>query len=285
MAVFRKRTHTPTPKKKDIPAGLWTKCPLDGEMVYTKDLEANWNVFPISGYHERLSTRRRIALLIDEGTWQETDARLASKDPLKFTAGGSYPERVAQHQKKSGLRDSVVCGHGLMDGLPVSLAIMDFSFMGASMGSVAGEKVTRAIERAIKMKCPCVVVCASGGARMQEGILSLMQMAKTSAALAKLRAAGLPYIAVLTNPTMAGVMASYATLGDVIVAEPGALIGFAGARVIKDTTKQTLPAGFQTAEFLLKHGLIDQIVSRIEMRDRLREILSALHLRRKPATA
>ena len=192
MAVFRKRTHTPTPKKKDIPAGLWTKCPLDGEMVYTKDLEANWNVFPVSGYHERLPTRRRIALLIDEGTWKETDVRLASKDPLKFTAGGSYPERVAQHQKKSGLRDSVVCGHGLMDGLPVSLAIMDFSFMGASMGSVAGEKVTRAIERAIKLKCPCVVVCASGGARMQEGILSLMQMAKTSAALAKLRAAGLP---------------------------------------------------------------------------------------------
>ena len=143
MAVFRKRTHTPTPKKKDIPAGLWTKCPLDGEMVYTKDLEANWNVFPVSGYHERLSTKRRIALLIDEGTWKETDSKLVSKDPLKFTAGGSYPERLAQHQKKSGLRDSVICGHGLMDGLPVSLAIMDFSFMGASMGSVAGEKVTR----------------------------------------------------------------------------------------------------------------------------------------------
>ena len=144
MAVFRKRTHTPTPKKKDIPAGLWTKCPQTGEMVYSKDLEANWNVFPISGYHDRLLTKQRIALLIDNGTWKETDHRLTSKDPLKFTAGGSYPERLAQHQKKSGLRDSVVCGHGLMDGLPVSLAIMDFSFMGASMGSVAGEKVTRA---------------------------------------------------------------------------------------------------------------------------------------------
>ncbi len=276
MAVFRKRTHTPTPKKRDIPAGLWTKCPQTGEMVYTKDLEANWNVFPISGYHERLSTKRRIELLIDAGTWKETDAKLNSKDPLKFTAGGSYPERLAQHQKKSGLRDSVVCGYGMMDGLPVSLAIMDFSFMGASMGSVAGEKVTRAIERAIKMKCPCIVVSASGGARMQEGILSLMQMAKTSAALAKLRAARLPYIAVLTNPTMAGVMASYATLGDVIVAEPGALIGFAGARVIKETTNQDLPEGFQTSEFLLKRGLIDMIVPRKEMKVKLASLLRAL---------
>ena len=273
MAVFRKRTHTPTPKKKDIPAGLWTKCPQSGEMVYTKDLEANWNVFPVSGYHDRLTTKRRIALLIDDGSWKETDSKLVSKDPLKFTAGGSYPERLAQHQKKSGLRDSVVCGHGLMDGLPVSLAIMDFSFMGASMGSVAGEKVTRAIERAIKLKCPCVVVCASGGARMQEGILSLMQMAKTSAALAKLRSAGLPYIAVLTNPTMAGVMASYATLGDVIVAEPGALIGFAGPRVIQQTIRQALPPGFQTAEFLEKAGFVDRIVHRAAMRTEISRII------------
>ncbi len=286
MAVFRKRTHTPTPKKKDIPAGLWTKCPSTGEMVYTKDLEANWNVFPVSGYHDRLPARRRVELLIDEGTWKETDARLSSRDPLKFTAGGSYPERVAQHQKKSGLRDSVICGHGRMDGLPVSLAVMDFAFMGASMGSVAGEKVTRAIERALKMKCPCVVVCASGGARMQEGILSLMQMAKTSAALARLREAGLPYVAVLTNPTMAGVMASYATLGDVIVAEPGALIGFAGARVIKETTNQDLPDGFQTSELLLKRGLIDMIVERKEMKSRLSSLLRAFtYARRKPARA
>ncbi|MFM9001578.1 MAG: acetyl-CoA carboxylase, carboxyltransferase subunit beta [Opitutia bacterium] len=286
MAVFRKRTHTPTPKKKDIPAGLWTKCPSTGEMVYTKDLEANWNVFPVSGYHDRLPARRRVELLIDEGTWKETDARLSSRDPLKFTAGGAYPERVAQHQKKSGLRDSVICGHGRMDGLPVSLAVMDFAFMGASMGSVAGEKVTRAVERALKMKCPCVVVCASGGARMQEGILSLMQMAKTSAALARLREAGLPYVAVLTNPTMAGVMASYATLGDVIVAEPGALIGFAGARVIKETTNQDLPDGFQTSEFLLKRGLIDMIVERKEMKARLSSLLRAFTFaRRKPARA
>lgn len=281
MAVFRKRTHTPTPKKKDIAAGLWTKCPTTGEMVFTKDLEANWNVFP-SGYHDRLTADRRIDLLIDAGTWRETDAKLTSKDPLRFTAGGSYPERVAQHQRKSGLRDSVVAGTGLLDGIPVSLAVMDFSFMGASMGSVAGEKVTRAIERAIKDKRACIVVCASGGARMQEGILSLMQMAKTSAALARLRAAGLPYIAVLTNPTMAGVMASYATLGDVIVAEPQALIGFAGARVIKETTNQDLPEGFQTSEFLLKRGLIDMIVPRKEMKPRLASLLRAVGPKPKP---
>ena len=275
MAVFRKRTHTPTPKKKDIAAGLWTKCPVTGDMVFTKDLEANWNVFP-SGHHDRLTADRRIALLVDAGTWRETDAKLTSKDPLRFTAGGSYPERVTQHQRKSGLRDSVVSGTGLLDGIPVSLAVMDFGFMGASMGSVAGEKVTRAIERALRDKRACIVVCASGGARMQEGILSLMQMAKTSAALARLRAAGLPYIAVLTNPTMAGVMASYATLGDVIVAEPQALIGFAGARVIKETTNQDLPEGFQTSEFLLKRGLIDMIVPRKEMKVRLASLLRAL---------
>ncbi len=284
MAVFRKRTHTPTPKKKDIAAGLWTKCPGTGEMVFTKDLEASWNVFP-SGYHDRLSADRRIELLIDKGTWRETDARLVSKDPLRFTAGGSYPERLLQHQRKSGLRDSVVSGTGLLDRIPVSLSVIDLGIMGSSMGSVAGEKVTRAIERAIKDKRACIVVCASGGARMQEGILSLMQMAKTSAALARLRAVGLPYIAVLTNPTMAGVMASYATLGDVIVAEPEALIGFAGARVIKETTNQDLPEGFQTSEFLLKRGLIDMIVSRKEMKPRLASLLRAVGPRPKPAKA
>jgi acetyl-CoA carboxylase carboxyl transferase subunit beta len=284
MAEFHKRTHTPTPKKKDIAAGLWTKCPDTGEMVFTKDLEANWGVFP-SGTHDRLPAARRIELLIDAGTWRETDARLSSKDPLKFTAGGSYPERLAQHQRKSGLRDSVVSGTGLLEGIPVSLGVMDFGFMGASMGSVAGEKVTRAIERAITQRRACIVVCASGGARMQEGILSLMQMAKTSAALARLRSAGLPYIAVLTNPTMAGVMASYATLGDVIVAEPRALIGFAGARVIKETTNQDLPEGFQTSEFLLKRGLVDCIVTRKEMKSRLAKLLRALGPRAKAKPA
>ena len=283
MPVFNKRSHAPSPKKRDIAAGLWTKCPGTGEMVFSSDLEANWNVFP-SGYHDRLPAARRVKLLIDEGTWRETDPRLVSKDPLKFTAGGSYPERLAQHQKKSGLRDSVISGTGLLEGIPVSLAVMDFAFMGASMGSVAGEKVTRAIERAIKERRACIVVCASGGARMQEGILSLMQMAKTSAALAKLRAVGLPYIAVLTNPTMAGVMASYATLGDLIVAEPEALIGFAGARVIKETTNQDLPEGFQTSEFLVKRGLIDCIIPRKEMKSRLAKIIRALGPRTKART-
>ena len=271
--AFVKRKHTPSTAKKDIPHGLWTKCPASGEMVYTKDLHDNWNVVPASGYHFALSAPRRIELLIDAGTWKEHDATLASKDPLKFP---KYAEKLAENVKKTGVKDTVVGGMGKMNGIPVSLAVMDFRFLGASMGSVAGEKVTRAIERALKHKCPCIVVCASGGARMYEGILSLMQMAKTSAALAKLKAAGIPYIPVLTNPTMAGVMASYATLGDVIVAEPGALIGFAGARVIKETTNQALPEGFQTSEFLLKRGLIDMVVPRGELKPRLTAVLRVL---------
>lgn len=271
--AFVKRKHTPSTAKKDIPHGLWTKCPATGEMVYTKDLHDNWNVVPASGYHFALSAPRRIELLIDAGTWKEHDATLASKDPLKFP---KYAEKLAENVKKTGVKDTVVCGMGKMNGITVSLAVMDFRFLGASMGSVAGEKVTRAIERALKYKCPCIVVCASGGARMYEGILSLMQMAKSSAALAKLKAAGIPYIPVLTNPTMAGVMASYATLGDVIVAEPGALIGFAGARVIKETTNQALPEGFQTSEFLLKRGLIDAVIPRAELKPRLTSILRVL---------
>ena len=271
--AFVKRNHTPSPARKDIPKGLWTKCPVSNEMVYTKDLFDNWNVVPASGYHFPISAERRIELLIDEGTWKEHDANLSSKDPLKFP---KYAEKLAENVKKTGVKDTVVGGMGKMNGITVSLAVMDFRFLGASMGSVAGEKVTRAIERALKHKCPCIVVCASGGARMYEGILSLMQMAKTSAALAKLKAAGIPFIPVLTNPTMAGVMASYATLGDVIVAEPGALIGFAGARVIKETTNQALPEGFQTSEFLLKRGLLDAVVSRKGLKAWLTSVLRVL---------
>ena len=278
--AFVKRKHTPSTARKDIPKGLWTKCPASGEMVDAKDLHDNWNVVPASGYHFALGAPRRIQLLIDEGTWKEFDANLSSKDPLKFP---KYAEKLAENVKKTGVKDTVIAGMGRMNGLPVSLAVMDFSFLGASMGSVAGEKITRAIERSLKHKCPCIVVCASGGARMYEGILSLMQMAKTSAALARHAQARLPYISILTNPTMAGVMASYATLGDVILAEPGAVVGFAGPRVIKETTKESLPAGFQTAEFLLKHGLIDQIVSRPDMRDRLRDLLTAFAGRRNAA--
>lgn len=279
--AFVKRKHTPSTARKDIPKGLWTKCPASGEMVDAKDLYDNWNVVPASGYHFALGAQRRIRLLIDEGTWKEHDASLSSKDPLKFP---KYAEKLTENVKKTGVKDTVVCGMGRMNGMPVSLAVMDFSFLGASMGSVAGEKITRAIERSLKHKCPCVVVCASGGARMYEGILSLMQMAKTSAALAKLKAAGIPFIPVLTNPTMAGVMASFATLGDVIVAEPGALIGFAGARVIKETTNQALPEGFQTSEFLLKRGLIDMVIPRKELKARLSSILRVLASRLPAST-
>ena len=219
--------------------------------------------------------------MLDEGTWEEKDAELKPTDPLEFTDSKAYKDRVAQYQGKTGLNDSVIDGIGKIHGIPVSLAIMDFKFGGGSLGSVAGEKITRAIERALEKKIPCIIVSCSGGARMQEGILSLMQMAKTSAALAKLSEAKLPFISILTNPTTGGVTASYATLGDVIISEPGALIGFAGRRVIKEATNEELPEGFQTAEFLLERGLIDMIVDRREMRDKLRDLLSALYLREK----
>ena len=276
MAIFSKPKYsTVTVKKRDIPSGLWTKCPLTGEIIYNKELEQNWMVVPKSGYHFPLSAQRRVELLVDEGTFEEMDADLTSKDPLQFKGTSSYPDKIKQYQAKTGMKDAVVSGVGRMDGMPVSLAVMDFRFLGASMGSVVGEKITRAIERGTERGIPVIVVSASGGARMYEGILSLMQMAKTSAALARHHDAGLLYISVLTNPTMAGVMASYASLGDVIVAEPGALIGFAGPRVIKETTQQDLPEGFQTAEFLLEHGLIDQIIPRLELAERLQSLIKA----------
>lgn len=270
-------------RKKDIPKGLYTKDPATGDIVFNKEVEDNQMVVPKSGHHFPIGVRARIAKLFDRGTFVERDADVKSSDPLKFVDSQPYPDRIKRYEKESGLPEAVVCGTGKILGIEVSVAIMDFRFCGGAMGAAAGEKITRAIELAIKRKIPCIIFSASGGARMQEGIYSLMQMAKTSAALGRLAQAGLPYISVLTHPTMGGVTASFATLGDVILAEPGALIGFAGARVIKDTTKQTLPAGFQTAEFLLKHGLVDQIVSRLEMRERLHAILSALYLRKKAA--
>jgi acetyl-CoA carboxylase carboxyl transferase subunit beta len=278
MAIFSKPKYSTVPvKKKDIPTGLWVKCPQSGTIVYNKDLEENWMVVPSSGYHFGLPAQRRMELLLDPGTFDETDTGLHSTDPLQFRGGKIYPDKVAKYQKKTGLSDAVVCATGQIGSIPVSIAVMDFRFLGASMGSVVGEKITRAIERATNMQMPVIIVSASGGARMYEGILSLMQMAKTSAALARHSKAGLPYISVLTNPTMAGVMASFASLGDVILAEPGALIGFAGPRVIKETTQQDLPSNFQTSEFLLEHGLIDQIVPRLEMRTRLTHLLKALY--------
>lgn len=278
MPLFKKPQYsTVTVKKKDIPKGLWTKCPKTGEIIYNKELEQNLMVVPQSGYHFPLSARARIASLLDEGTFEEKDGGLASLDPLDFTGQSPYKEKLEQYQQRTGEKDTVVCGLGTLSGMPVSIAVMDFKFLGASMGSVAGEKITRSIERAVDKKIPLVIISASGGARMYEGILSLMQMAKTSAALARLSARKIPYISVLTNPTMAGVMASFASLGDLILAEPGALIGFAGSRVIKETTQQDLPEGFQTAEFLLEHGLIDQIVQRADLRSRLSTFLEVMY--------
>jgi len=272
-----KATGAKAHKKKVNTEGLWTKCPVSGEIVFNKELEANLMVVPKSGYHFPIGCRARIASMIDDGTFEEYDANVKSADPLKFVDSTPYPDRIKRYEKDSGLPEAVICGTGKLNGIAVSVAVMDFRFCGGAMGAAVGEKITRAIERALKKKVPCIIVSASGGARMQEGIFSLMQMAKTSAALGRLAEAKLPFVSILTYPTTGGVTASFATLGDVILAEPGAMIGFAGARVIKETTKQTLPPGFQTSEFLLKHGLVDQIVSRLEMKDRLTSLLQALH--------
>ena len=278
MALFGKPQYsTVTVKKKDIPKDLWTKCPKTGEIIYNRVLKENLMVVPNSGYHFPLKARDRIASMLDEGTFEEMDIGVYSLDPLEFNATSSYPEKLKQNQAKTKETDTVISGMGEMGGMPMSIAVMDFRFMAASLGSAAGEKITRAIERGVEKSCPVIIVSASGGARMQEGILSLMQLAKTSAALAKLSEAGLPYFSILTNPTMAGVMASYASLGDVIIAEPEALIGFAGPRVIKETTQQDLPEGFQTSEFLLDRGLVDIIVPRLEMRDRMINLMKALY--------
>lgn len=284
MALFGKPQYsTVTIKKKDIPKDLWTKCPKTGEIIYNRVLKDNLMVVPSSGYHFPLNARERIVSLLDKDSFEEMDMSVHSLDPLKFNATSSYPQKLKQSQAKTKEIDTVISGMGLMGDMPVSIAVMDFRFMAASLGSAAGEKITRAIERGLKKQCPVIIVSASGGARMQEGILSLMQLAKTSAALARLSEAGLPFFSILTNPTMAGVMASYASLGDVIIAEPEALIGFAGPRVIKETTQQDLPEGFQTSEFLLEHGLVDVIIPRSEMRERMTNLIKALYSTKQPA--
>jgi len=260
-------------RKRDVPDGLWEKCPGCNEILYAKELKKNLEVCPSCGHHFMLGRMERINLLADPETFVEWDAELKSADPLGFTGKDSYIAKLEANQKKTGFLDAVTSGAAELNGRPISLSVMDFKFLGASMGSVVGEKITRQIERCTAEKRPCIVVCASGGARMYEGLFSLMQMAKTSAALARHADAGLPYIPVLTHPTMAGVMASFATLGDVIVAEPGALIGFAGPRVIKETTQQDLPEGFQRAEFLEKHGLLDMVVPRAKLKERLALLL------------
>ena len=284
MALFGKPQYsTVTIKKKDIPKDLWTKCPKTGEIIYNRVLKDNLMVVPSSGYHFPLNARERIVSMLDQDSFDEMDTGVHSLDPLKFNATSSYTQKLKQNQAKTKETDTVISGMGLIGCMPVSIAVMDFRFMAASLGSAAGEKITRAIERGIKKQCPVIIVSASGGARMQEGILSLMQLAKTSAALARLSEAGLPFFSILTNPTMAGVMASYASLGDVIIAEPEALIGFAGPRVIKETTQQDLPEGFQTSEFLLEHGLVDVIIPRSEMRERMINLIKALYGAKQPA--
>jgi len=277
MTIFRKPIlKISERKKREMPEGLWTKCAGCSEMVNNIALEENLRVCPSCGHHFAMGASERIALLLDEGSFRETDASMSAVDPLGFKGVAAYEERLSTYRKKTGLVDAVITGSGVIGGVPVGLAVMDFSFLAATMGSVVGEKITRIIEASTKAKSPVIIVCASGGARMYEGMLSLMQMAKTSGALARHAEAGLPYIAVLTNPTTAGVMASFATLGDITLAEPKAMIGFAGPRVIRETTHQELPAGFQTAEFLLEHGLIDEIVPRAKMRGTIITILGNL---------
>ena len=271
MPIFKKRSIDDLgEKKRDMPEGLWKKCPSCGESLYEQSLVKNLQVCTNCGYHFTLSSRDRAESLCDEGTFREMDADLTSVNPLNFKG---YVEKVAANQEKTGLGEAVLTGRGDMEGIPVLLAIMDFRFLGGSMGSVVGEKITRAIEAATAEKKPVIVFSASGGARMHEGILSLMQMGKTSGALARHSDAKLPYISVLTHPTTGGVTASFATLGDVIIAEPGCMIGFAGARVVKETTHADLPKGFQTAEFMLQHGLLDRIVARKDMRTTLAAML------------
>lgn len=270
MALFRKPVYsTISIKKHDIPPGMWTKCPVSGEMIYNKDLEKNNMVAPRSGYHFPLSARKRVDLLCDSGSFTELWEDIHTIDPLDFGGDGRYLEKLKKYQEKTGLGDAVLSGSARIGGIPVAFAVMDFGFLGASMGSVVGERITRTIELGLDKHIPVIIVCSSGGARMYEGILSLMQMAKTAGALARLKKENVLYIPILTNPTMAGVMASFASLGDIILAEPGALIGFAGPRVIQETIHQELPPKFQTAEFLLEHGLIDQIVPRNELKSRL----------------
>ncbi|MFL6539833.1 MAG: acetyl-CoA carboxylase, carboxyltransferase subunit beta [Chthoniobacterales bacterium] len=275
MAIFKRPTlKTQSRKRREMPQGLWQKCPGCEEVVHELELTQNQRVCPRCDYHFSQSARERIEQLLDPDSFVEMDANLRSVDTLGFEGQASYKDRLRKYQDATGLPDAAISGHGMLEGYKISLAVMDFNFLGGSMGSVVGERITRAIEWATANRCPAIVISASGGARMYEGMLSLMQMAKTSGALARHACENLPFISVLTNPTLAGVMASFASLGDVIIAEPGSMVGFAGQRVIRETTHQVLPPGFQTAEFLEEHGLIDRIVHRKKMRAELAQLLS-----------
>jgi acetyl-CoA carboxylase carboxyl transferase subunit beta len=269
-SFFRKpKMAAGRPRKKDIPEGLWTRCPKCSSMIFDRELDANLKVCSRCHYHFQIGARERIHALVETCSFQEMDADMVSVDVLRFTGAATYQEKLEAKYRTTGLNDAIVTGIGLIGSHRVALGVMDFSFLGGSMGAVVGEKLTRLVETGTDRRLPVVVISTSGGARMYEGVFSLMQMAKTSGALMYHAAAGLPYLSVLTDPTTAGVMASFASLGDLILAEPQAMIGFAGPRVIRDTTQADLPAGFQTAEFLLEHGLIDSIVPRRELRDRL----------------
>ena len=275
MAIFKKPSiRTDNRRKREMPQGLWQKCPGCGEVIHEIELNENERVCPRCDYHFTLSAVRRIATLCDPDSFVELDAGMTSIDTLKFQGMASYKDRLRKYQDSTGLVDAVLSGHALIDGYKVGIAVMDFSFLAATMGSVVGERITRTIEYATAHRAAVIIISASGGARMYEGMLSLVQMAKTSGALALHAEQKLPFISVLTNPTTAGVMASFASLGDVIVSEPKAMVGFAGPRVIKETTHQDLPAGFQTAEFLEEHGLIDFIVQRRDLRARLTQLLA-----------
>lgn len=275
MGIFKKPPFN-SDKKRDFPEGLWQKCPSCSEMIHNLELVQNFRVCPKCDHHFTQSARERLEMLLDPNTFEEHDAGMTSVDTLKFTGMASYTERLKSYQKKTGLKDAVISGFGKMNGQRLSISVMDFNFIAATMGSVVGEKLTRCVERATKERLPVIIVSASGGARMYEGVLSLLQMAKTCGALALHGQAGLPYVSVLTNPTTGGVSASFATVGDVIIAEPKAMIGFAGPRVIRETTHQDLPPNFQTAEFLEDHGLVDMIVHRKKLRDTLSNLLGYL---------
>ncbi len=277
MAIFKKPILKALGRRsKEMPEGLWTKCDSCGEVIHNSDLTENLNVCPKCGHHFTLGAYARIELLADPGSFTEFDPNMTSVDTLGFTGAASYTNRLSNYQAKTGLKDAVITGTATIDGRRVGLAVMDFHFLAATMGSVVGEKITRIIEHATSERIPVIIIAASGGARMYEGVLSLMQLAKTCAALGLHAQAGLPFLSVLTHPTMAGVMASFASIGDLIFAEPRSMIGFAGPRVIKETTQQNLPPGFQTAEFLEKHGLIDAVVPRSRLREAISTALGYL---------
>lgn len=273
MAWFRKdKKPLKAQDRRDVPTDVFEKCKGCGEILYRERLAQNLNVCPNCGYHLRVSADAYVSILIDSGTFEEHDADLKAADPLSFTDLKPYPSRIAGAEAK-GKNEAVISGTGELDGIPVALAVMDFEYIGGSMGSVVGEKITRVGHVALEKQTPLLVVSASGGARMQEGIYSLMQMAKTSTVLARLHDAGLPFVSILTHPTTGGVTASYAMLGDVNLAEPGALIGFAGPRVIEETIKQELPKGFQRSEFLQDHGMVDRVVDRRELKEMVATVL------------